>query len=69
MKLPKGTNLGAVAHFDNSAFNPFNPDPTRTVPYGAQSYDEMFNGYIFFTDDNENLAITVDPQTGVTVAN
>ena len=65
VKLPKGTNLGAVAHFDNSAFNPFNPDPSRTVPYGAQSYDEMFNGYIFYTDDNETLSINVDPKTGV----
>ena len=65
VKLPKGTQLGAVAHYDNSAFNPYNPDPAVTVRYGPQSYDEMFNGYIFFTDDNEQLALTVDPKTGV----
>ena len=65
VKLPKGTQLGAVAHYDNSAFNPYNPDPAVTVRYGPQSYDEMFNGYIFFTDDNEQLTLTVDPKTGV----
>lgn len=67
VRLPKGTKLQAVAHYDNSAFNPFNPDPTRTVPYGQQSYDEMFNGYVFFTDDDERLSITVDPESGVEV--
>lgn len=67
VKLPKGTTLSAVAHYDNSAFNPYNPDPTVTVRYGPQSYDEMFNGYVFFTDDDEHLAITVDPKTGVAV--
>ena len=68
VRLPKGTTLGAVAHYDNSTFNPFNPDPTVTVGYGPQSYDEMFNGYLFFTDDDEHLSITVDPKTGVPIA-
>ena len=31
-RLPKGTQLECVAHFDNSAFNPYNPDPKATVP-------------------------------------
>jgi hypothetical protein len=39
--LPKGTRLICTAHFDNSANNPFNPDPTRTVPFGDQTFDEM----------------------------
>ena len=63
-RLPKGTRIEAVAHFDNSAFNPFNPDPKRTVPWGLQSYDEMFNGYVFFVADNEELGLTIDPKTG-----
>lgn len=33
-RLPKGTKIEAIAHYDNSAFNPYNPDPKRTVPYG-----------------------------------
>lgn len=67
VQLPKGTTLSAVAHYDNSAFNPYNPDPAVTVRYGPQSYDEMFNGYMFFTDDDEHLAVSVDPKTGVAV--
>ena len=63
-KLPKGTVLEAIAHYDNSAFNPYNPDPKRTVPWGQQTYDEMFNGYVFFVDDHENLNVTVDARTG-----
>lgn len=63
-RLPKGTRIQAIAHYDNSAFNPYNPDPQRTVPYGLQTYDEMFNGYVFFVDDHEQLNLSVDPRTG-----
>ncbi len=62
--LPAGTKIEAVAHFDNSKFNPYNPDPTRTVPYGPQTYDEMFNGFVFWTNDDENLELNIDPRTG-----
>jgi hypothetical protein len=64
-RLTSGTEIEAVAHYDNSAFNAYNPDPKRTVPYGAQSYDEMFNGYGFYTVDNEHLNLTVNPKSGV----
>lgn len=64
-RLPKGTRIEAVAHYDNSAFNPYNPDPNRTVPYGLQSYDEMFNGYGFYVVDDEDLQITCIPGTGI----
>ena len=64
VKLPSGTEIEVVSHYDNSKFNPYNPDPTRTVPYGAQTYDEMMNGFIFFTYDEENLNIAIDPKTG-----
>lgn len=40
--LPAGTKLLFTAHFDNSADNPANPDPTRTVTVGQQTWDEMF---------------------------
>lgn len=63
-RLPAGTELEAVAHFDNSAFNPYNPDPNYTVPYGDQSYDEMFNGFIFYVHADEELNLPIDPQTG-----
>lgn len=63
-KFPKGTRIEAVAHFDNSAFNPFNPDPTVTVKYGEQTFDEMMFGFFFYTDDAEDLELRVDPKTG-----
>ena len=39
--LPKGTKIECTAHFDNSANNSENPDPTKTVIWGQQSFDEM----------------------------
>lgn len=62
--LPKGTVVEATAHFDNSAFNPYNPDPDKTVEYGPQTVDEMFNGFVFYVDNNEQLDIPVNPKTG-----
>jgi peroxiredoxin len=44
-RLPAGTILRCIAHYDNSGENPANPDPTATVLAGPQSWDEMFNGY------------------------
>ena len=64
-KLPKGTRIQCVAHFDNSEFNPFNPDPTATVVEGQQTYHEMMYGFYFYTKDDENLDIEVDPKTGL----
>ncbi|MDZ4688703.1 MAG: redoxin family protein [Planctomycetaceae bacterium] len=64
VRLPKGTRIEALTHYDNSAFNPYNPDPTRTVPWGEQTYDEMFNGYVFFVDEHEQLNLEIDPTTG-----
>jgi hypothetical protein len=63
-KIPAGTELEAIAHFDNSKFNPYNPDPNYKVPYGDQSYDEMFNGFIFYVHDEDQLNLQIDPKTG-----
>ncbi len=43
--LPKGTRLAAIATYDNSAANPANPDPAKTVYFGLQSEEEMMIGY------------------------
>ena len=64
MKLPKGTRLECVAHFDNSPFNPYNPDPAKAVRDGPQTYQEMMNGFFFFVDANEKLGLEIDPKTG-----
>jgi len=44
--LPKGTVLECLAHFDNSPNNRFNPDPTQTVHWGDQSWEEMNIGFM-----------------------
>ncbi len=41
LDLPKGTKLRTVSHYDNSPANRNNPDPTKNIRYGAQSWDEM----------------------------
>lgn len=43
--LKAGSELQAVAWFDNSAANPHNPDPTAAVRWGEQTYDEMMVGF------------------------
>jgi thiol-disulfide isomerase/thioredoxin len=65
--LPKGTRLECLAHYDNSAFNPYNPDPTATVKEGPQTFHEMMNGFFFYTDAKENLNLEIDPKTGTVV--
>lgn len=46
MTIPAGTRIDCTAHYDNSAANPANPDPTRTVAWGDQTWEEMMIGYI-----------------------
>jgi hypothetical protein len=43
--LPKGTRIECTAHFDNSPNNPANPDPTKEVKWGDQSWEEMMIGW------------------------
>jgi peroxiredoxin len=64
MKFPKGTRMEAVARYDNSAFNPYNPDPAATVRDGLQTHQEMMNGFFFYVDANEKLGLRIDGKTG-----
>jgi hypothetical protein len=41
LTVPKGARLEATAHYDNSAANPWNPDPKVTVRWGEQTWNEM----------------------------
>ena len=43
--LPAGTVIECTAHFDNLAGNARNPDPSKAVRFGPQSFDEMMIGY------------------------
>ncbi len=51
--MPKGTKLHCVAHFDNSAKNPNNPDPKQTLYWGDQTWEEMMIGWIDYYRDDE----------------
>jgi peroxiredoxin len=44
-RLPAGTRLCCIAHYDNSAANPANPDSTQTVRWGEQTQEEMLIGF------------------------
>lgn len=62
--FPQGTRIEAIAHYDNSAFNPYNPDPTASVRNGPQTYHEMMYAFFFYTYADERLDLAIDPKTG-----
>ncbi len=50
--LRAGDTLQFTAWYDNSADNPANPDPTETVRWGQQTFEEMMLGYVeYFLPD------------------
>ena len=51
LKFPKGTKIHATAWYDNSKANKSNPDPTKDVWWGDQTWEEMmFTGLTFSID-------------------
>jgi hypothetical protein len=48
VKVPAGSKLIAHWTYDNSKENPANPDPTKRVTWGEQSWEEMFYTAIRF---------------------
>lgn len=48
MPLPKESRIKVTGGFDNSAFNPKNPNPNTWVFFGEQSFEEMFIGYVAY---------------------
>jgi hypothetical protein len=54
LKLPKGTTIRAVAHYDNSTANTSNPDPRVDVKWGDQTWEEMqFTAFVYSIDSVE----------------
>lgn len=49
-RIPAGTRIDCVAHFDNSLENPGNPDPSKTVTWGDQTWEEMMIGFFTYVD-------------------
>ena len=54
--IPRGSTIRATGWFDNSANNPANPDPAKTVHWGLQTYEEMMIGYVEYYEVNERPA-------------
>jgi len=59
--MPKGSTLETEFHYDNSPTNRFNPDPTQTVHWGDQTWEEMMLGY-YGTVDPDTLDTTEGQQ-------
>jgi mono/diheme cytochrome c family protein len=46
--IAAGSRLRVEGALDNSLSNPTNPDPSRTVAWGLESWEEMFTGYFTY---------------------
>ena len=44
-EIPAGTKMEVIAHYDNSANNKANPDPSKEVKWGDQTWEEMMIGF------------------------
>jgi hypothetical protein len=62
LKLPRGSKLHAVAHYDNSNANKSNPDPTVEVHWGDQTWEEMMFTSIVYTIDGVAPGAVITPQ-------
>ena len=65
LKLPKGTTIRAVAHYDNSAANKDNPDPSADVAWGDQTWEEMmFTAFVYSLDGVAPGTVVAQPSRG-----
>ena len=53
IKIPKGTRMIVQFTYDNSTANRFNPDPSKWVYYGQQSWEEMGSPIMAFAVDRQ----------------
>ena len=49
-KIKAGSRVECTAWFDNSASNPFNPDPKKRVRWGNQTWEEMMIGFVEYVE-------------------
>lgn len=55
LRVPAGSTIMSIVHFDNSLKNRYNPAPDRPVYWAEQSWDEMYSAKIHFTIDSQEL--------------
>jgi mono/diheme cytochrome c family protein len=60
VKLPKGSRVHAVAHWDNSRNNPLNPAPEKKVRFGLQTWDEMMVGWACYVWERPETAALLE---------
>ena len=58
LEIPAGSRIRATATYDNSKDNPFNPDPSKTVHFGEQTFEEMMIGYFDYLPNVATPAAT-----------
>jgi peroxiredoxin/mono/diheme cytochrome c family protein len=54
-RMPKGAKIFCEAWYDNSENNLANPDPTKSVRWGDQTWEEMMIGYFSATPADQDL--------------
>lgn len=59
--MPAGSVLHTTWWFDNSADNPYNPDPTVDVRYGIETFNEMANARIYFAPAKKRGIVVGEP--------
>lgn len=57
-QVPAGTKVKFTGWWDNSADNPFNPDPSIDVTWGEATHEEMLFGWISYTNVAEDATAT-----------
>jgi len=50
---PRGSTITYTAWYDNSDKNPANPDASKPVRWGQQTYEEMHLGYVEYVLDKK----------------
>ena len=60
VKIPAGSKVVATYWYDNSVRNPANPDPTKTIVWGPQSWEEMHYTSLYFQWADETVAHPAD---------
>ena len=60
LDIAAGSTIRVTAKYDNSKDNPFNPDPSKTVHFGEQTFEEMMIGYFDYLPNPLPAAAKVD---------
>jgi mono/diheme cytochrome c family protein len=57
LKVPAGSTIKTIGHYDNSVKNRYNPSPDQEVQWGEQSWDEMFAIFTKFSVDKDDISL------------